>query len=130
MGDLSEHFSKSEFACKCGCGADAVDPELITRLEQLRAALGSPIVILSGCRCPAWNAKQGEAKPDSAHLTDPAQSEICQAADVQTPTGHDRFAVLAAAVSAGGFRRVGIGRTFIHMDIDHWKPQDDVWLYS
>ena len=28
MGDLSEHFDRREFTCRCGCGADQVDPQL------------------------------------------------------------------------------------------------------
>ena len=25
MGDLTKNFSRSEFACKCGCGFDDID---------------------------------------------------------------------------------------------------------
>ena len=68
MGDLSEHFSRSEFACKCGCGFDFVDAELIRVLENLRAKLGNrKIEITSGCRCPHHNALEGGAR-NSKHL--------------------------------------------------------------
>ena len=35
MGDLTEHFSRHEFSCKCGCGFDTVDYELLMNLEEL-----------------------------------------------------------------------------------------------
>ena len=34
MGDISRHFSRTEFACKCGCGFNAVDKELVEVLEE------------------------------------------------------------------------------------------------
>lgn len=55
MGDLSENFSRKEFACHCGCGMDTVDSELITVLQDLRDEFGRPIKILSGNRCPLRN---------------------------------------------------------------------------
>ena len=54
MGDLSENFSRHEFACKCGCGNDTVDAELIRVLQSVRARFGKPIrflalLALAGC---------------------------------------------------------------------------------
>ena len=37
MGDVTKHFSRWEFACKDGCGFDAVDRELTDNLEELAA---------------------------------------------------------------------------------------------
>lgn len=64
---ISENFSRSEFACKCGCGFDTVDVELITVLERLRKYAGAPIVINSGCRCAKHNKAEGGAD-GSLHL--------------------------------------------------------------
>ena len=36
MGTVSKNFSRSEFACKCGCGFDAVDVDLLAGLQALR----------------------------------------------------------------------------------------------
>jgi len=55
-------FSRSEFACKCGCGFDTVDAELLAVLHRLRAHYGAPITIHSGCRCRAYNKRVGGAK--------------------------------------------------------------------
>ena len=35
MGNLSEHLSRHEFACKCGCGFEAADVELVSGLEDV-----------------------------------------------------------------------------------------------
>lgn len=66
-GDLSEHFSRREFACRCGCGYDAVAPALVLALEALRDFIAAPITILNGCRCAAHNVAVG-GKPDSEHV--------------------------------------------------------------
>ena len=58
-GDLSKHFSRSEFACKCGCGFDTVDVELLNHLILIREYWQNPLVITSGCRCLAHNTLVG-----------------------------------------------------------------------
>jgi len=67
MGDLSINFSRSEFACKCECGFDTVDIELVKLLENIRAHFNKPVHINSGCRCAEHNAREGGSK-NSQHL--------------------------------------------------------------
>ena len=64
---LSEHFNRSEFACKCGCGFDTVDAELIEVLEEIRGIYQRPVVINSGSRCYEYNKSVGGGK-NSQHL--------------------------------------------------------------
>jgi uncharacterized protein YcbK (DUF882 family) len=59
MGDISKDFSRWEFACKCNCGFDAVDVELIEVLQKLRDYYSRKITITSGCRCFSYNHKIG-----------------------------------------------------------------------
>ena len=72
------NFARSEFRCRCGCGADHVDAELISALDVLREHLDSPIILTSGTRCPWHNANVGGAK-SSFHL-------FGKAADIVAPT--------------------------------------------
>lgn len=57
-----QHFSKSEFACKCGCGFDDIDINLVKLLEQIRSHFGdNPLIITSGCRCAKHNRSVGRS---------------------------------------------------------------------
>jgi len=67
MGDLTKNFSRSEYACKCGCGFDTVDYPLVVYHQQIRDHFGKPVTILSGCRCDEHNSRCGGAY-DSQHL--------------------------------------------------------------
>lgn len=132
MGDLSTNFSRSEFACKCGCGLDEVEEELIRFLQALRDKVG-PIKIISGCRCPDHNAskKVGGSK-NSSHITGVA-------ADISVP-GVDPWIVLWAIERIrkdsevfGDELRVGIGRSKsgglkLHVDMDIEKGTK-WWVY-
>lgn len=81
MGDLSQHFDRKEFRCKCNrCKQDTVDHELIIVLEWLRRRTGASITISSGNRCYEHNIMVGGA-PKSKHL-------FSIAADIKVK-GHD-----------------------------------------
>jgi uncharacterized protein YcbK (DUF882 family) len=67
MGDLTENFSRKEFACNCGCGKDNIDLRLVSRLQLIRDITGVKIKVNSGCRCVKHNKESG-GTPDSAHL--------------------------------------------------------------
>ena len=59
MGNVSQNFNRSEFACKCGCGFSTVDVDLIKVLEVVRRRFGKPITINSACRCEDHNKNIG-----------------------------------------------------------------------
>lgn len=120
MGDLSKDFSSSEFRCKCGCGMRGVTDVLIHGLQKMRDGYGKPMKISSGLRCKDWNRHEG-GKDDSAHLSG------C-AADIVVRNSKQRFMLLREAIYAG-FTRIGVGKTFIHVDVDTAKPQLVVWMY-
>lgn len=61
MGDLTENFSRSEFACRCGCGFDDIAPELVSVLEKARSHFNKPVIVNCGCRCPSHNNEVGGA---------------------------------------------------------------------
>lgn len=76
MGDLSENFDRSEFACKCGeCDKDTIDYKTVEILERLREWADAPITVTSGVRCVLHNEKVGGSK-NSQHL-------FGRAADIQ-----------------------------------------------
>lgn len=59
--DVSEHFNRSEFACRCGCGFDTIDTATLAALENIRDYFGQPITINSACRCINHNTQIGGA---------------------------------------------------------------------
>lgn len=69
MGNLSQNFDSSEFACFCKCGYATPSYKLIDKLQSLRDKWGHPIGIRSGCRCPDHNSsKEVGGARNSYHL--------------------------------------------------------------
>ncbi|RKY04192.1 peptidase M15 [Candidatus Poribacteria bacterium] len=115
MGDLSFHFSRSEFVCPC-CGELVIDMELIDQLERLRFLVGRPIKVLSGYRCQRHNREVGGA-PNSQHL-------LGRAADIRVE-GMDSLRLFLEAVRCE-FGGIGIYPDFIHVDVRR-EPFRALW---
>ena len=110
---------------RCGCERPACDAppptqELLDRLDLMRYQYGYPIVITSGPRCATWNLKKG-GKANSDHRTG-------EGADLDCPGSRARFELYDAARRAG-FRRLGIGRNFLHVGTAERLDQDVTWTY-
>ena len=114
-----KHFTSDEFRCHC-CGELFISVELLQLLDKARILAGVPFKITSGYRCPSHNAKVGGV-PKSSHLSG-------LAVDVAVSGDRNRGAILIPLLVAG-FRRVGIGPTMLHVDIDDQKTSGAVWLY-
>ena len=118
------HFKPEEFDSPDanGSGAKKMKQEFIDRLEELRTRCGFAFQINSGYRTRAHNRKVGGVEP-SVH-------EDGVAADIAAPTGQMKFAIVHHAMKMG-FRRIGIGKTYVHVDMGGPSyPQDVIWLYS
>ncbi|EIY5008381.1 serine/threonine protein kinase [Klebsiella michiganensis] len=113
---LSPHFARREFACRCGCGAADVSPELVTVLELVREHFAAPVVVVSGRRCATHNSKVGGAR-NSQHLAGTA-------ADIKVNGMVP--ADVATWLEANYPQRYGIGRyaTFTHIDV---RPSPARW---
>ena len=104
---ISKHFTRWEFECKCGCGYDTVDTQLIATLEAVREHFGRPVVITSGCRCEAYNERVGGSKK--------SQHKLGRAADIviKNVDPQDVYEWLDIHNTNGG---VGDYSTFTHLD--------------
>lgn len=122
MGNLSAHFNKSEFICKCGkCKSLEMKKDLIDYLEELRSALGADkCIINSGYRCNAYNKKIGGS----------ANSKHClgMAADVSFYKGKYLISAKAVCVMA---QRLGIfgGIAYISDNATHLDCRKPVHSY-
>ncbi len=120
MGDLTQNFNRSEFACKCGCGFDSIDPTLVNMLQDSRDATALTYVIASGCRCEKHNAsKEVGGRPNSAHLRG-------RAADIKCVASQMRYKMVKDLIER--FNRIEIRDSWIHVDIDSTLPQYVLFL--
>jgi len=86
----------------------------------MRISLGEPMVISSGYRCKKHNKEVGGV-PNSAHLRG-------LAADIAIPNDEYRYRLLNLAMLFD-IPRIGIGKNFIHLDIDRSLPHPRIWVY-
>lgn len=110
MGDLSPHFSSSEFTCHhCGqLSKYGVPDALLTVLENVRAHFGGvPVTINSGYRCPEHNAAVGGAE-HSQHIEGTAADTVV--AGVPAP---EVYAYLDPTHEGG----LGCYDSFTHIDV-------------
>ena len=122
MTKLTDHFSKEEFDCQCGCGnGDIVISEnLVFELEGVRIHYGKPMRINSGIRCLSHNRKIG-SRDTSSHIKGLAVDISC--GDMRT-----RLELVKKLLRDGEFERIGFHKDFIHVDVDYDKPKG-IFLY-
>ena len=110
-----DHFRRHEFACKCGCGLDAVDAELLAVLDRMRRHFNAPVIVTSGCRCVDHNRAVGGAG-GSYHLRGQAADVIAmgrapeQVAEWLMAMHPDRYGI-------GNYRR------WTHIDVRQSKAR-------
>ena len=121
---VSDHFLVSEFDCKCPqCTITLILPELIAKLEDIRVVIGIPLKINSGYRCEHYQEElrlQGfeTAKGISTH-------SLGAAADISA-NGYTG-AQLEAVASKAGFKSIGVGKSFVHVDL---RDKERRWSYA
>ena len=113
------NFRRIEFACRCGCGFDTVDAELLYVLKMAREYFGRPVEITSGNRCQRHNAVVG-GSPNSMHLES-------KAADI-------KIAGVTPDATAAYFieqypEKYGIGKynSWVHIDV---RPEQARWGFD
>ena len=116
-----QHFSAHEFDSPDVPGSgEGMDKNIILRLDFVRADVQLPIRVTSGIRTPIHNAKIGGSHT-SSHLSG-------KAVDIACLDSHTRFLLIAAALRYG-IRRIGVGKNFLHLDMDSDKAQSVAWVY-
>lgn len=113
------YFRRSEECCPC-CHSGGLVPDFRDKLNKARQIANVPFILTSAFRCSAHNAEVGGSE-SSSHLAG-------LAVDIKCTDAWTRCKILSA-LFAEGFNRIGIGKTFIHVDDDMTKPTGVVWLY-
>jgi len=117
-----KHFSYAEFdSPDFPDSGNNMDKHFLRLLDNARQIAGIPFKINSGFRTPKHNAKVGGTE-NSSHLRG-------FAADIHVSSSANRYAILSALLEVG-FNRIGIAKTFIHVDADPIKTQNVIWTYA
>ena len=116
---ITKNFTDDEFKCPC-CGKEEMDRGFVEKLQIARDIANTSFSINSGWRCQSHNQAVGGVQ-SSSHLTG-------HAADIKAENSQKRFAIIKSLTEAG-FRRIGVAKTFVHVDDDANKTQGVMWLY-
>lgn len=125
---MTDHFSKHELVCKCGCGRAEMEPKFLEDLERLRLAYGAPMIVTSAFRCPFYNNKVSTTGKSGPHTTG-------MAVDISV-SGPEAYKLVLFAIQFG-FSGIGVGQRgphpgrFIHLDnlpVAAY-PRPRIWSY-
>lgn len=118
---MAKYFKDSEFkACTPSCSIEQMDQAFLLLLDDIREYAGIPLVLNSAYRSPAYEKKHGRTGT-SAHCQGLAVDILCR-------TSSNRYKIVKAALECG-VRRIGIGPTYIHIDMAGDHAQDVIWDY-
>lgn len=118
---MSKYFAPSEFArCVPACRIEDMDTDFLALLDKVREKAGIPMVLNCAYRSREWDLAKGRTG-NSAHTRG-------KAVDVRCASSANRFKIVAAALECG-VRRIGIGKSFVHLDNDGSLAQGVMWDY-
>ena len=121
----SEHFSHDELKCK-HCGVEQMDDGFLADLELVREAMGIPLFVTSGYRCPEHNIAVSNTGPHGPHTTG-------RAVDIMI-AGKQAYRLVSIAIKLG-FTGIGVkqsgnfGNRFIHLDMLYNEHRPRIWSY-
>lgn len=114
---VAANFTVTEFASKDGSRAVIINPLLPKYLQKARDHFGKPMIITSGYRTTAHNAKVGGVS-NSQHV-------FGNAADVYIPGVSVSDLYNYFCEIAGNSCGIGIYDTFVHFDVRTTKSRFD-----
>jgi uncharacterized protein YcbK (DUF882 family) len=123
---MINYFKYHEFDSPLQQGSgQLMDKGFLYTLNQARHIAGIPFEITSGFRIEADIERLEKAgykvSKNSSHLKGIA-------ADIACTDSVSRYIIIDALLKAG-FTRIGIAKTFIHVDNDLDKAQNCIWTY-
>ena len=114
-----DYFSSSEFRnCIPKCEKEQMDKHFLERLNKARRIAGLPFVLNSAFRSSEYDMQKGRTG-NSYHCKG-------RAVDIKCLDSSKRAIIVSALIMAG-FRGIGVGNTFIHVDD---RPLKCMWLYE
>lgn len=118
---MSKYFAPAEFLrCSPACSIKQMDGDFLDTLDRVREAAGIPLLLTCAYRSREWDLAKGRSG-NSAHTRG-------KAVDIRCNASSTRWKIVRAALACG-ITRIGIGKTFIHLDADASLPQGVIWHY-
>lgn len=116
-----KYFSQSDFdKCNPPCKLEEMDDKFMKKLDIARQIAKIPIIPTSGFRSEEWELKQGR-DGTSSHTKG-------LAIDLKAEDSPTRYKLINSLLSVG-LNRIGIGKNFIHVDMDKDKSPKVIWHY-
>lgn len=117
----AKYFKESEFVCCTpSCSLQDMKQSTMDKLDKARELAGIPFVLNSAYRSKEYEISKGRAGTSSHTLG--------YAVDIRCNTSENRFKIVTALREVG-FNRIGIAKTYIHVDNSpHHKP-NVIWDY-
>lgn len=117
----SKYFSEAEFRkCTPPCSIEDMEQDSLDLMDKMREDAGIPFVVNSAYRSVAYEKSKGRAGT-SAHTFGVAW-------DIRCNTDKNRWKIVNSAIR-NGVKRIGIAKTYIHLDTSLSHTQEVVWLY-
>ena len=119
----SRYFSEQEFRkCDPPCDRESMDQDFLDVMDDIRRKARIPLVINCAYRSREYDKKKGRSG-NSAHT-------YGLAVDIRCNTSENRLKIVKAALECG-ITRIGIGKTFIHIDMGECVglPANVMWHY-
>lgn len=107
-------------SCVPSCQESDLNPVLIEFIRRAQHLAGFTFTITSGFRSVAHEKSRGRSG-SSSHTKG-------LAVDISARDSHARYKILLA-LGFVGIPRLGVGKTFIHADIDETKPHPIIFHY-
>lgn len=113
--------SKLDFSCCApACQESDLNPALIELIRRAQHLAGFTFTITSGFRSKAHELSRGRSG-GSSHTKG-------LAVDISARDSHARYKILLA-LGLSGAPRLGVGKTFLHCDIDETKAHPVIFHY-
>lgn len=118
--DLSALSTLNLSGCVPSCKLEDLNPSFVEKLLFAQRYAGFQFTITSAYRSQGYEREKGR-KGDSSH---------CKglAVDISTCDSHTRYKVVLACAMAG-IPRIGIGKNFVHVDVDETKAHPIIFHY-
>lgn len=116
-----KYFTESEFKrASPACSLSDMSGQFMKFLDEAREKAGIPFVISSAYRTVEHELSRGRT----------GTSSHCKgiAVDIACKTSLNRLKIVSALLACGA-KRIGIHKSFIHVDLDYNKEQC-IWLYE